>query len=80
MVFSIGEKVYGVGVVDLNLTIGTPTESKDGDGNLSSNQNSNAVNSYVAFGSEYRALVNLPNIEKADVWEPEPATEYIWSH
>ena len=35
---------------------------------------------YVAFGSEYRALVNLPNIEDARVWEPEPATVYFWSH
>lgn len=35
---------------------------------------------YVAFGSEYRALVNLPNIENARVWEPEPATVYFWSH
>jgi amidophosphoribosyltransferase len=35
---------------------------------------------YVAFGSEYRALVNLPNIENAKVWEPEPATVYFWSH
>lgn len=33
---------------------------------------------YVAFGSEYRALVNLPNIENARVWEPEPATVYFW--
>jgi len=33
---------------------------------------------YVAFGSEYRALVNLPDIEKARVWEPEPATVYFW--
>ena len=33
---------------------------------------------YVAFGSEYRALVNLPNIENAQVWEPEPATVYFW--
>lgn len=31
---------------------------------------------YVAFGSEYRALVNLPGIENARVWEPEPATVY----
>lgn len=38
------------------------------------------TNSYVAFGSEYRALVNLPNIEKARVWEPEPATVYFWNH
>lgn len=35
---------------------------------------------YVAFGSEYRALVNLPGIEEARVWEPEPATVYFWSH
>ncbi|MEM7753574.1 MAG: glutamine amidotransferase family protein [Pseudomonadota bacterium] len=35
---------------------------------------------YVAFGSEYRALVNLPEIESARVWEPEPATVYFWSH
>ena len=35
---------------------------------------------YVAFGSEYRALVNLPNIDDAKVWEPEPATVYFWEH
>jgi glutamate synthase domain-containing protein 1 len=35
---------------------------------------------YVAFGSEYRALVSLPGIEDARVWEPEPATVYFWSH
>ncbi len=35
---------------------------------------------YVAFGSEYRALVDLPGIESARVWEPEPATVYFWSH
>lgn len=33
---------------------------------------------YVAFGSEYRALVNLPGIENARIWEPEPATVYFW--
>jgi len=33
---------------------------------------------YVAFGSEYRALVNLPGIDDARVWEPEPATVYFW--
>ena len=33
---------------------------------------------YVAFGSEYRALVGLPGIEAARVWEPEPATVYFW--
>lgn len=35
---------------------------------------------YVAFGSEYRALVNLPGIETARVWEPEPSTVYFWNH
>ena len=35
---------------------------------------------YVAFGSEYRALVNLPRIDAAKVWEPEPATAYFWTH
>lgn len=35
---------------------------------------------YVAFGTEYRALVNLPGIENAKVWEPEPATVYFWNH
>ncbi len=35
---------------------------------------------YVAFGSEYRALVNLPGIENARIWEPEPAKVYFWEH
>lgn len=35
---------------------------------------------YVAFGTEYRALVGLPGIESARVWEPEPATVYFWDH
>ncbi len=35
---------------------------------------------YVAFGSEYRAFKNLPNIDTAMVWEPEPATVYFWTH
>lgn len=33
---------------------------------------------YVAFGSEYRAFANLPGIDNARVWEPEPATVYFW--
>jgi len=33
---------------------------------------------WVAFGTEYRALVDLPDIDKARVWEPEPAKAYIW--
>ncbi len=35
---------------------------------------------YVAFASEYRAFVDLPGIEDARVWEPEPATVYFWNH
>lgn len=33
---------------------------------------------YVAFGSEYRALVGLPGIEDARIFEPEPARVYVW--
>jgi glutamate synthase domain-containing protein 1 len=38
------------------------------------------TNRYVAFGSEYRALANLPGIEDARIWEPEPAKVYFWEH
>jgi glutamate synthase domain-containing protein 1 len=33
---------------------------------------------WVAFGTEYRALVDLPGIENATVWEPIPAKVYLW--
>ena len=33
---------------------------------------------WVAFGSEYRALADLPGVQQARVWEPEPATVYAW--
>jgi glutamate synthase domain-containing protein 1 len=33
---------------------------------------------YVAFGSEYRALVGLPGIENARMFEPEPGKVYAW--
>lgn len=33
---------------------------------------------YVAFASEYRALAGLPGVEKAIVFEPEPARVYAW--
>jgi methylamine---glutamate N-methyltransferase subunit A len=33
---------------------------------------------YVAFGTEYRALVDLPGIERAHIFEPEPARVYAW--
>jgi methylamine---glutamate N-methyltransferase subunit A len=33
----------------------------------------------VAFGTEYRALVDLPGIAAAKVWEPAPARVYEWN-
>ena len=33
---------------------------------------------WVAFGTEYRALVDLPGIDGAQVWEPAPAKTYLW--
>jgi methylamine---glutamate N-methyltransferase subunit A len=33
---------------------------------------------YVAFGSEYRALADLPGIEGAKLFEPEPGQVYFW--
>ncbi len=33
---------------------------------------------YVAFASEYRALVDLPGIAAARLFEPEPARVYFW--
>ena len=33
---------------------------------------------WVAFGTEYRALVDLPGIDIARVWEPTPAKAYLW--
>lgn len=33
----------------------------------------------VAFGTEYRALVDLPGIAAAKVWEPAPARVYQWN-
>jgi methylamine---glutamate N-methyltransferase subunit A len=33
---------------------------------------------WVAFGTEYRALADLPGVERAKVWEPEPARVYFW--
>jgi methylamine---glutamate N-methyltransferase subunit A len=34
---------------------------------------------WVAFGTEFRALSTLPGIDEARIWEPEPATVYVWS-
>jgi amidophosphoribosyltransferase len=34
--------------------------------------------SWVAIASEYRALAGLPGVAHARVWEPEPATVYVW--
>jgi len=35
--------------------------------------------SYVAMASEYHALAGLPDIEKADVFEPMPEEIHVWS-
>ncbi len=34
---------------------------------------------YVAMASEYRSLAHLPGIERARIWEPEPARIYTWT-
>jgi len=34
---------------------------------------------WVAFGTEFRALAELPGIDHARIWEPQPATVYAWS-
>jgi len=36
------------------------------------------TNRWVAFGTEYRALVDLPGVDDARVWEPTPAKVYVW--
>jgi len=56
--FSIGEKVYGVGHVDLNLTIGTPTEGKNENGSPLANPNTSSLNSYFAIGPQLTLNLN----------------------
>jgi glutamate synthase domain-containing protein 1 len=36
------------------------------------------TDAYVAFGTEYRALVELPGVAEGRVFEPEPAKVYVW--
>jgi glutamate synthase domain-containing protein 1 len=36
------------------------------------------TDAYVAFGTEYRALVELPDVARGHVFEPEPAKVYFW--
>lgn len=38
------------------------------------------TDSWVAIASEYRAIATLPDAGDAEVWEPEPARVYAWSH
>ena len=35
---------------------------------------------WVAMSSEFRAIARLPGVEHAELWEPEPARIYSWSH
>jgi amidophosphoribosyltransferase len=34
---------------------------------------------WVAMSSEYRAIAQLPDVDQAEIWEPQPATVYAWS-
>ncbi|MFI7589296.1 glutamine amidotransferase [Spongisporangium articulatum] len=38
------------------------------------------TDAWVAMGSEYRALVGLPGIEGARIYEPDPERVYAWTH
>ena len=33
---------------------------------------------WVAMSSEFRAIAQLPGVEGADIWEPEPGIVYHW--
>ncbi|HUF85923.1 MAG TPA: glutamine amidotransferase family protein [Thermohalobaculum sp.] len=35
---------------------------------------------WVAMSSEFRAIARLPGVGHAEIWEPEPARIYTWSH
>jgi glutamate synthase domain-containing protein 1 len=35
---------------------------------------------WVAMATEFRAIARLPGVEHAEIWEPEPARVYSWSH
>ncbi|MEM9049598.1 MAG: hypothetical protein AAGC92_12870 [Pseudomonadota bacterium] len=35
---------------------------------------------WVAMSSEFRAIARLPGVAHAEIWEPEPARIYSWSH
>lgn len=35
---------------------------------------------WVAMGSEFRALAELPGMDDARIWEAEPGTVYAWAH
>ncbi|MEO1293086.1 MAG: glutamine amidotransferase family protein [Pseudomonadota bacterium] len=35
---------------------------------------------WVAMSSEFRAIAKLPGVGHAEIWEPQPAQIYAWSH
>ena len=35
---------------------------------------------WVAMASEFRSLAELPGVDNATIWEPEPSIVYTWSH
>ena len=56
--FSLGEKIYGIGDVDLNFTLGTPTEVKNENGSQVENKNTTSVNTYISFGPQVTLDIN----------------------
>ena len=34
---------------------------------------------WVAMGSEFRSLADLPGVDRANIWEPEPEVVYSWT-
>ena len=37
------------------------------------------TDAWVAMASEFRALAELPGIDSARIWEPEPERVYAWA-
>ena len=37
------------------------------------------TDAWVAMASEFRAIAQLPDVEHAELWEPEPGRVYSWS-
>ena len=55
---SFGEKIYGIGLIDLNVTLGLASGKDFAAGDLVSNPNTEAVNSYFAVGPRLTININ----------------------